>query len=248
MTGLRVLAILTLVLGFTVGPATAQTSGEGAAASAGNQPSARPVLEDDEAFPSSGLGARTIGQRVLLFSDGTWKINRYHVLDKVTAISDHGRTVNLMRTLDPKTNEPILRWEYAEGHGGPLQIVVSRVITTDRSEHSKNDNCIPVITVRNLTNLGLYRIVAELEFGDATDIHASTSVMAGPLDEGEQGDYLSNPLILNSCLGLTARLHIPFCQFDNGLDCRDVVSASAFGSIPAVLASQQKEPGQRTSN
>ncbi|WP_420402301.1 hypothetical protein [Nisaea sp.] len=249
MNCLKALAIAALALGFAAFPATAQTSGVTSASSSGNNSPAAALFDHDEAFPSSGLGARTVGERVLLFSDGTWKVDQYYSADQVTAVSDHGRIVSLTRTIDPKTKEPVLRWNYARGHGGPLQIVVSRAITTDRSEHSKNDNCIPVITVRNLTNLGLFRIVAELQFdGAGEEVHASTSVMAGPLDDGEQGDYLSSPLFIDTCSGLTARLHIPFCQFENGLDCRDVVAASAFGTIPAVLAPTEQASGTQTSN
>jgi hypothetical protein len=248
MNCLKPLAVLTLFLVACACPAIAQTAGKTTATTSGNRPPAQSLLDRDEAFPSSGLGARTIGQRVLLFQDGTWKVDQYYSADAVTAVSDHGRIVSLTRTIDPQTKEPVLKWDYTTGHGGPLQIIVSRAITTDRSEHSKNDNCIPVVTVRNLTNLGLFRIVAELEFDGANDVHAATSVMAGPLDDGEQGDYLSSPLFLDSCSGLTAKLHVPFCQFDNGLDCRDVVTASAFGTIPAMLAPKQQDSGTAKSN
>lgn len=248
MNGLRVLAVLTLLLGAAACPAIAQTSGSVTATSSGKKPPVQTLHESDEAFPSSGLGARTVGERVLLFQDGTWKVDQYYSADEVTAVSDHGRIVSLTRTIDPQTKEPVLKWEYSRGHGGPLQIIVSRAITTDRSLHSKNDNCIPVVTVRNLTNLGLFRIVAELSFEGSGDAHASTSVMAGPLDDGEQGDYLSSPLFIATCSGLTARLHVPFCQFENGLDCRDVVTASSFGTIPAVLAPTPQNAATGASN
>lgn len=248
MNGPRMLAVLSLLLGAAAGPAIAQTSGSAAATSTGNRLPAQSLEERNEGFPSSGLGARTTGARVLLFEDRTWKVDEYSSVDEIAAVSDHGRTVRLTRTIDPKTKELVREWEYTRGHGGPLQIVISRAITTDRSEHSKNDNCIPVITVRNLTNLGLFRIVAELQFEGAGDIHAATSIMAGPLADGEQGDYLSSPLIIDTCAGLTARLHVPFCQFENGINCRDVVTASSFGTIPTALAPAQQNAGSETSN
>ncbi|WP_028466911.1 hypothetical protein [Nisaea denitrificans] len=208
-----------------------------------------PPIDDDEAIPPSGLGATTVGQRVILLPDGTWKIDQFYSADEVTAMSDHGRVITLSRTTDPATKHPVLRWKYARGHGGPLQIVVSRAITTDRSKHSTDDNCIPVLTIRNLTNLGLFRIIAEVEFTvkDGSG-QSATSVMAGPLDDGEEGDYLASPLFLETCKNLEATVNIPYCTFENGLDCRDVVTATQFGTIPAKIAAPKEKAAQTKQN
>ena len=208
-----------------------------------------PPLDEDETIPPSGIGATTVGERVILMPDGTWKIDQFYSADEVTALSDHGRTVMLSRTIDPATKHPVLRWKYARGHGGPLQIVVSRAITTDRSRHSTDDNCIPVLTIRNLTNLGLFRIIAEVEFTVKNGSgQSATSVMAGPLDDGEEGDYLASPLFLETCKDLEATVNIPYCTFDNGLDCRDVVTATQFGTIPAKIAAPKEKPAQTKQN
>lgn len=204
-----------------------------------------PPLDKDETIPPSGLGATTVGERVLLLPDGTWKLDQFYSADEVTAMSDHGRVVKLTRTTDPTTKRPVLRWRYSKGHGGPLQIAVSRAITTDRSRHSKDDNCIPVITVRNLTNLGLFRIIAEVEFSvkDGGG-QSAASIMAGPLDDGEEGDYLASPLFLETCKNLEATVNIPYCTFENGLDCRDVVTATRYGTIPATIAAPEEKAAQ----
>lgn len=208
-----------------------------------------PPHGEDEAIPPSGLGATTVGERVLLLSDGSWKIDQFYSVDEVTALSDHGRTVMLSRKTDPATKHPVLRWKYARGHGGPLQIVVSRAITTDKSGHSTNDNCIPVITIRNLTSLGLFRIIAEVEFTSRDgNGQSATSVMAGPLDEGEEGDYLASPLFLETCKNLEATVSVPYCTFDNGLDCSDVVTATRFGTIPAQIIDLEEQAAQTKQN
>ncbi|UUX48463.1 hypothetical protein NUH88_13710 [Nisaea acidiphila] len=242
MTTFRACAALAVLLTLAAGQVSAQ--------SRSNPPAKSRTTEvfKDEAFPSSGLGATTLGERVLLLPDGTWKVDDYYAADEVTAVTDHGRTVVLTRKTDPASKDSVLQWEYTRGHGGPIQIVVSRAITTDRSQHSKNDNCIPVLTVRNLTSLGLFRIVAELQFTGPNNVKAATSIMAGPLDDGEQGDFLSGPLFLDSCDSLTAELHIPFCQFENGLDCSSVVAASAYGTIPTVVGKEQAAVSKVKSN
>ena len=208
-----------------------------------------PPLDTEETIPPSGLGATTVGERVLLFPDGTWKIDRYYSADEVTAMSDHGRTVSLSRTIDPVTNQPALRRRYARGHGGPLQISISRAITTDRSGHSTDDNCIPVITIRNLTNLGLFRVVAGVQFTSKENGSTSaTSIMAGPLDDGEGGDYLAPPLFLKSCDNLEATVSISYCTFENGLDCRDIVTTTRFGAIPARMSEPEEQAVQTKQN
>lgn len=215
---------------------------------AGAQSVVTPIGED-ETIPPSGLGAMTVGERVLLLPDGSWKIDEFYKADEVTAMSDHGRAVLLSRITDPTTKKPVLRWKYARGHGGPLQIVISRAITTDKSRHSTNDNCIPVITIRNLTNLGLFRIVAEVEFTPKDGSgQSATSVMAGPLDDGEEGDYLASPLFLKTCSDLKASVSVPYCTFENGLDCRDVVTATRFGTIPAEIAVPEEKAAQAKRN
>lgn len=242
MICLRAFAALIVFLGLPAASVHAQSKGSPDAASRSQQ------VQRDEAFPSTGLGATTIGERVIILPDGTWKVDNYYQDDEVTAVSDHGRLVMLTRTKDPQTGEFVRTWSYTTGHGGPLQVVVSRAITTDRSLHSKNDNCIPVITVRNLTSLGLFRLVAELEFTSANGKNSATSIMAGPLDDGEQGDFQSGPLFLETCTDLTAKLHIPYCKFENGVDCRTVVSASGFGTIPTALYHPEAETEATKSN
>lgn len=204
-----------------------------------------PPIDEDETIPLSGLGATTVGERILLLPDGTWKIDQFYSADKVTAISDHGRTITLIRTIDPATDKPLLHWNYSQSHGGPLQIVISRAISTDRSGHSFTDNCIPVITIRNLTNLGIFRIVAEIEFTSQTDdSRSATSIMAGPLDDGEETDSLSSPLFLKSCTNLQATVSVPYCTFENGLDCRGVITTTRFGTIPARMADPAEQAAQ----
>ncbi|MEJ2610995.1 MAG: hypothetical protein P8179_13140 [Candidatus Thiodiazotropha sp.] len=189
-----------------------------------------------EAIPPSGLGATTIGERVLLLSDGSWKIDNYYREDKVSAITDHGRTVSLTRKLDPNSQKPILIWEYSDQSTGPIQILVSRAIDTGKSIHSNTDNCIPVITARNLSKLSLFRVIAELSFQTSDGNIASTSVMLGPLDQGEEEEKVTSPIYVDKCQNLTAMLHIPYCYFSNGLDCTNTVETSRYGTIPVQLA------------
>lgn len=208
-----------------------------------------PPPDEGETIPPSGLGATTVGERVILLPNGTWKIDDFHNADKVTAISDHGRSVTLTRTINPVTDQPELRWQYSRSRGGLLQIVISRAISTDRSGHSLIDNCIPVITVRNLTNLGVFRIVAEIEFTSKVDDgRSATSIMAGPLDDGEETDALASPLFLKSCDNLQATINVPYCAFENGLDCRNVITTTRFGTIPARMADLAQQAAKTKQN
>lgn len=187
-------------------------------------------------IPPSGMGATTSGQRVILLPDGTWKTDEHYSLEEMTAVTDHGQTITLTRGVDPKTKDVTLQWSYSGLRGGPLQIAVSRAITTDRSAHSSTDNCIPVVSVRNLSQIGLFRILIELEFTAPDGSTSGANLMAGPLDEGEETDIVANALFLNGCKNLTAKLQIPYCKFDHGLDCRHAVTASRVGAIPVELA------------
>lgn len=202
------------------------------------EPSFKPSSSDSESVPPSGLGATTIGERIILYSNGTWKVNNYFREDKIPAITDHGRTISLTRKTDPSKQNPTLLWEYTDKSSGPIQILVSRAIDTGKSKHSTSDNCIPVITARNLSMLTLFRIIAELSFKTPDGSSSSTSVMLGPLDRGEEEEKVSSPIYVDNCQQLTATLHVAYCFFSNGLDCSKTVEASRFGTIPIQMASK----------
>ena len=195
-----------------------------------------PTPGSHEALPPSGLGATTEGERVVLYNDHTWKVDEYNRQHDITAVTDHGRTVILHRKIDPTTSRPYLSWRYSDRSGGPIEVLISRAIDTERSEHSKTDNCIPVVTVRNLTRLGVFRIIVELEFTAKDGSKASTSVMLGPLDDGDEGEKVASPLLVDQCRGLTAKLHVGHCAFSDGLDCTSTVRASHYGAIPLDMA------------
>ena len=95
-----------------------------------------------------------------------------------------------------------------------------------------------MVTVRNLTKLTLFRIIAELEFTAKDGTRASTSVMIGPLDDGEEEEKVASPLLVDECRGLTGTLHVAHCTYTNGLDCSIAVEASLYGAIPLQLADE----------
>jgi hypothetical protein len=189
-------------------------------------------INDAESVPPSGLGATTIGERIIIYNNGTWKINNFFKEEQVPAITDHGRTILLSKKTNPENNKTTLHWEYTDQSSGPIQILISRAIDTRKSEHSSDDNCIPVVTARNLSMLTLFRVIAEITFTTPDGVSSSTSVMLGPLDRGEEEEKVSSPIFVNNCQELSATLHVAYCFFSNGLDCSKTVVASRFGTIP----------------
>lgn len=198
--------------------------------------------ETQEMLPPSGIGATTVGQRVILHPDGSWKEDKFKTDFEVLAVSDHGRIINLEGIKDPKTGKFKFQWHYTNQIDGEIQILVSRAIDTSRSAHSKDDNCIPVIKARNLTRLPVSRVVAELEFISGSGHVSSSSVMLGPLATGEEKDEIGSPLFVKNCQGLTAKLHVPYCRLNNGIDCTRMVGASGYSSIPITLRAIHQKP------
>ncbi|MBT6609270.1 MAG: hypothetical protein HOB37_12525 [Rhodospirillaceae bacterium] len=185
----------------------------------------------DGHIPPSGIGATTVGQRIILFDDRSWKADDFYHRESVLAITDGGRTVALTQTVDPKSEQQILSWEYTGSHEDKIQVLVSRALTVVHTKDTGQTNCVPIITARNLSGQSLFRIVAELQFVSAGKEVSATSVMIGPLDSGEGRNKTSSPLYDVACKNVTANLHVPFCKLSNGLDCRKLVIASKFSAI-----------------
>ena len=226
-----------LVLGSWVfaGPAVAQSS-----------PTAAQSGAHDMEIPTAGMGATTEGSRVILHSDGTWELNRFVDTSRVTAVTDHGRTVELSETTaDDGTKTKV--WKVTgTGGGGPIQVVVTRAVTTDLSIHSSRDNCIPVIKVRNLTKVSLHRIVVEIDFHTEGGAHGGTSLMFGPLPDGVEREEVSAPLFVPACKGLKGHARVPYCVFKDGVRCESIVIASDWGVIPLSMAAQSDEELENT--
>ncbi|GAB6041499.1 hypothetical protein [Endothiovibrio diazotrophicus] len=215
---------------------------------AGNALATRPMEEaiadnpdGGEAIPPSGLHATTTGSHVLLFDDGSWKPRPNYPGASTTAITDHGRTVELVEKADP-AGRLRREWRFTSPSRGMIQVIVSRAITTDRSAHSNRDNCIPVITVRNLTDSSVFRLIAELEFKTEGSNGSAISVMLGPLDGGEEEEKVASPLFVPQCEYLSGTLHVPYCTYANGLDCRALVTTSRYGTIPLEMAPVEPAP------
>ena len=186
-------------------------------------------------MPSSGLQAVVPGRRVILDRDGSWRHLRTDNLDQAVALTDTGQMVELTIESDPD-GEQLRTWRYLATGAGPLHIAVTRAVSTDKSLHSNRDNCIPVVSLRNLTKVRLFRIIIEIEFRDRSGKHGGTSLMAGPLEDGEQQEMVSSPLFLPGCDSLVGELHVPYCTFRDGTDCAHLVTASAIGSVPLTLS------------
>jgi len=193
-----------------------------------------------ETIPDTGIGATTTGQRIILFKDHrtglqTWQSDIFKKPeDKVIAITDHGSTVALS-ILNPNSNHPVLTWSFVDRSKGQIQIVISRALMSQDALHKLQINCIPVVTARNLTTHGLFRIVAEFEYVKNTKVISTASSMLGPLDKGEKHDLTTDTLYDAHCGNIRARMYIPFCKLSNGLDCKNMVVGSAFGAIPVKM-------------
>lgn len=204
-------------------------------------------LTQTETVPQNGIGATMAGARIRLLPDGTWVEDAFAGSKTTIAITDHGHTVDLSEDPIPNSKEKKRTWKPLGSGGGPIQIVVSRAINTAQSAHSTTDNCIPVVTVRNLTKIGVFRIVVELRFTDTRSPDRTTSsisMMVGDLDEGEQEDLVASPLLEPYCGGLEAEMHIPFCRFSNGVTCEHLVTGSRYGTIPIVGVAQALNVGE----
>jgi len=179
--------------------------------------------------------AVTQGRDVDLNPDGTWSYIPISKDNPVEAISNTGETITLRESIG--SNDKIIRcWAVEEKSGGPIQIVVTRAVETEHSAHSQRDNCIPIVTVRNLNPHSLSRIISEIQFSNADGIGSSASIMFGPLDQGEEQGKTSAPLFVPGCKGLRGTVHIAFCRLDDGARCDAIVTASEFGVIPLTMS------------
>lgn len=191
-------------------------------------------------IPDSGMGATTVGQRIVLLRDPknglqTWKSDIFKSSeDSVMAIADNGATVALT-IQNSDSNNPTFTWSYVNSSAGQIQILITRALKTPDAIDKRKTNCIPVVTVRNLTTHGMYRVVAEMEYLANNKVVSSGSSMFGPLDQGETQALTTDALYDANCGRISARMHIPFCKFSNGLDCKNRVVGSKFGAIPVKL-------------
>lgn len=182
-------------------------------------------------IPDAGLNAHMQGLEVVLNKDGTWRLQDRTSLGAMIAITDTGDTVKLHFSQDEKGG--IIRsWEYFGKGAGPIQIVVSHTTSTAMSLHSRDDNCIPTVKVRNLSALSLSKLVFEIEFVATNGERSGLSSMIGPLDDGEEKELIGPALLVKKCEGLDGRVKIPFCLFNNGGPCSSAVKASEYGAIP----------------
>ncbi|MBF0255217.1 MAG: hypothetical protein HQL47_01905 [Gammaproteobacteria bacterium] len=203
---------------------------------------AKTPVARNEAIPPSGLSAVTAGRQVLLFQDGSWSTPGPVAGQSIQAITAQGRGVSLIEKPGQKPGSTERTWKYSGSTHGMIQVVVSRAIATDRSPHSDTDNCIPTITLRNLSDFTLHRVIAELEFFSKDGNRSAASVMFGSLDNGEEQERVASPLLVPDCTHLSARLHVPYCVFSNGLDCSVLIKASPYGTISLEMATPPSKP------
>jgi hypothetical protein len=182
-------------------------------------------------IPDAGLRAHMQGLEVILKKDGTWHLQDRNSLGAIIAVTDTGDTVKLRFSQDEK-GQPIRTWEYYGNGAGPIQIVVNDAVSTAKSPHSQDDNCIPTIKIRNLSKMTMENIVIEIEFESTSGQKSGVSVMAGPLDHGEEKQINGPALLVESCAGLTGYVTIPYCVFSNEAPCSPAVKTSEFGVIP----------------
>lgn len=198
-------------------------------------PAAAQAADSQMIIPDSGMGATTEGSRVILYSDGTWKVDEYVDTARITAVTDHGSTVELTQSQQSDGTQKKTWTLTGSGGGGPIQVVVTRAVTTNLSIHSDRDNCIPVVKVRNLTQVVLHRIVVEIDFTGPAGSHGGTSLMFGPLADGVEREEVSAPLFVPACKGLIGQARVPYCIFKDGVRCENVVIASERGVIPLSM-------------
>lgn len=196
-----------------------------------NKPENNSMSQQVIPIPDFGLRAKMQGLEVVLHKDGTWRLQDRTSLGAMIAITDTGDTVKLHFSQDAN-GLPVRSWKYSGVGAGPIQIVVTHSTSTAKSLHSQDDNCIPTIKVRNLSQLSLDKIVVEIEFSAADGQRSGLSIMTGPLDDGEEREVIGPALLVKNCEGLSGRLNIPFCLFTNGAPCASAVRASEFGAIP----------------
>ncbi len=186
------------------------------------------------------IAAETSGHRVVLNPDGTWRLPKPSGTWEMDAITETGHSIVLVETLRPEGCVE-RTWKVAPAGGGVIQIVVSRTITTAQSLHSQDDNCIPVIAARNLNAHGLQSVIAEIEFVATDGERATTSLLFGPLDHGEERERTSSPLFLAGCKGVTGSVRAVECRLDNGARCESIVRASDRGIIPLTMEAPEIE-------
>jgi hypothetical protein len=185
--------------------------------------------------PKDSILAGMGGQRVVLHDDGTWQYPQPSSGHDIDGVTDNGQSVRLSRSVD--TNGCVIhKWTTLGSGGGLIQILVTRAITTDPSVHNNRDNCIPVISVRNLNANGLDKVIAEIQFTAPDGTQANTSILFGPLDHGEESEHASAPLFVRGCVGLVGVVTIPYCTLENDADCQAIVRASDRGVIPLKIA------------
>lgn len=188
----------------------------------------------------SGLEATIVDREVLLFEDGGWSIDVGDGELEALAVTRDGRRVELNVATDTETGERTRSWHFVDSHIGILQVVISRAISTQGLAEPNEWSCLPQVTVRNLTNLDVHRIVVELQITSREATPFGTSMLFQTLKHGDARETNMQSLEGSGCQGLTATLHVPYCEFTNGLDCSAAVQASAFGLIP--LHYQQETP------
>ncbi len=182
------------------------------------------------------VGATTVGARILLLPDGSWILEEPDMVDVVEAIADDGRRVMLREQEDPETGRTKRVWRDLGSAGGLIQVVIARTIQTDPSMHNDTAHCIPVITARNLSEAPIDRLVTDVEFTTPEEERDAASVMFGPLDPGEEQTITGPPLLLERCVGLTGDLAVPYCMFQNNIDCERLVVAGGRGVIPLSMS------------
>jgi len=191
-------------------------------------------LHDAQDEPMGSQIATSAGRRVILYDDGTWQFPKTIEKREIDSVTDTGQSVVLTEETDP--NGCVVRkWTNVGISGGVIQVVVTRAITTDLSIHGNQDNCIPVIKVRNLNSSGLEKIIVETEFSAPDGTRSSISLMFNHLDNGEEQELASAALFVNSCRNLSGMVTVPYCVLYNDADCRKIVRASSRGLIPLVL-------------
>jgi hypothetical protein len=206
----------------------------------GNNKNKNRVLPDAMMIPASGITAKMQGLEVVLNKDGSWRLQDRSSLDSMVAITSNGDTVKLHFSQDAN-GIPQRTWDYFGQGIGPIQIVVSHATSTANSPHSTDDNCIPALKVRNLTELSVDQLVFEIEFRGTENQRGGLSMMTGNIDNGEEQELTGPALLVNRCEGLIGHVNIPYCVFKNGAPCNSAVVASEFGAIPLKRKNNNSE-------
>lgn len=175
---------------------------------------------------------------VVLQPDGTWQYEG----SPPEGMADRGVTrVYRISEYNPEGGGAVVRrWEWLATTSGVLQVAVNRSLEHPSTREAGSFVCSPMVIVRNLINFGMHRVVIGIRFLVEGRIVSSASIMAGPLDPGEQSLHVVHPIHVERCHEARGEVFVEACFLNDQLDCSASVVASEFGPIPLSMAEKNK--------